>query len=304
VTLFSRIRQRFVIRGLFWRQFLAWSQGNLPHYLEPLLMNAWSLFFFLAWKSGRRSVVANMRVINPGPIWLVYLRAYRVFWNFASTFTDTINFSIYRTGFDWQVDGTQNLERMRAEDRAIVLTAHMGNYDLGSYFFADQLAKSIVIVRAAEADRESDEHSRAHRQRSQSMAGSIRYYEPTSDLAIALVSALQDNQFVAIQGDRAIDGVASREAKLFGRDVRLPAGPFALALATGAPIFPLFVVRDGRRQYRVVVGEPFAVEKTGRDRNRDIDQAMAHWSATLEKLLRSEPTQWFTFFRFFDNAAA
>jgi lauroyl/myristoyl acyltransferase len=303
VTLFSRIRQRFVIRGIFWRQFLAFSQGNIPHYLEPLLMNAWSMFFFLTWAAGRRAVVANMKVIAPGPLLLIYFRAYRVFWNFASTFTDTINFSLYRTGFDWQIDGTSTLERLQAEDRAIVITAHMGNYDLGSYFFAERMTKPVIIVRAAEADRASDEHSRAHRARS-SQTGAIRYYEPSSDLAIALVSELQDKSVVAIQGDRAIEGVASREATLFGRTVRLPAGPFALALATGARIYPLVVVRDGRRQYRVVIGEPFAVEKSGRDRNRDIDTAMQSWSITLEQLLRREPTQWFTFFRFFDDAAA
>lgn len=293
------------MRGVFWRQFLAWATRNIPHYLEPLLMVWWTLFFFVLWTPGRRAVLRNLTVISPpaGLLTMEY-RAYRVFFNFASTFNDTMHFSLHGASFDWHLEGLENFERLQHEERAIVLTAHMGNYDLGSYLFAKRIAKRIVIVRAAEPDEASDRDSRTHRERVQNLLGTIQYVEPTTDLAIELVSALQNNSIVAIQGDRVIEGVASRPVHFFGKMRPFPAGPFALALVTAAPLYPLFVVRQRRRHYRVIAAPPITVQRTGRDRDRDIDAAMTLWAARLEELLRKEFEQWFTFFPYFQEQDA
>ena len=59
---------------------------------------------------------------------------------------------------------------------------------------------------------------------------------------------------MAVQGDRVIFDVSPMEVEVEpGLVMRLPKGPLFLARATGAPCFPLFIVRDGWRRYRVVV---------------------------------------------------
>jgi hypothetical protein len=72
------------------------------------------------------------------------------------------------------------------------------------------------------------------------------------------------------------------------RDWRLPRGPFALSRASGAPILPAFVVKDGAA-YRGVVEPPFVVmqERFGAD--------AARVSGAMERILRRYPDQWYNF---------
>lgn len=289
------------MRGVFWRQSIVWALYNIPHIIRPLLMVHWTAWFFALWKGGRRAVFENLRVIRPD--WSFARRfaaAFGVFWNFAETFTDTMLFNVRRHTVDWEMVGYQNFVHLRDSDAgAIILTAHMGNYDLGSYLFANEIDRPIVIVRAAEPDPESDQDSRVRRGQHESEIGRIRFVEPTPELALDLVHALQEKCVVAIQGDRAISGVGAQQVRMFGREVMLPNGPFALALATRTIIYPLFVIRSGQHAYRVIVETPIECRRTGRGRDQDISEAMDQWAAILEKTITANVSQWFTFERYF-----
>jgi lauroyl/myristoyl acyltransferase len=231
-------------------------------------------------------------------------RSYRVFWNFACTFTDTMRFSVNRSDVDWEIHGAANLAALNAtEEGAIILTAHMGNYDLGSYLLAKTSQKRVAIVRAAEHDPDSDHDSRSRREEYGTETGKLKFFEPSAELALELVHALQEGRVVAIQGDRVINGVASLPVKLFGRNSELPAGPFALAMTTQVLIYPLFVVRLRRRTYRVIVADPIACRRTGANREEDIQRAMTQWVDTLQSVVGQYSDQWFNFEPYFKESA-
>lgn len=289
------------MRGVFWRQFLVWALFNIPHLIRPLLLVHWTGFFFAVWKNGRRAVIENLRIIHPS--WSFARRvagAFAVFWNFAETFSDTMLFNIRRHTVDWVMTGYDHFRSLRdSSDGAIILTAHMGNYDLGSYFLVTEVDRPVVIVRASERDPESDLDSRRRREQHSAESGRLRFAEPTPELALELVYALQEGSVVAIQGDRAIEGVSAQPARLFGREVMLPNGPFALALTTRVPIYPLFVVREGFHSYKVIFDAPIHVRRTSRGRDADLADAMTQWSRVLERTVSTYATQWFTFERYF-----
>jgi len=81
---------------------------------------------------------------------------------------------------------------------------------------------------------------------------------------------------------------------LFGKSARFPAGPFALAMAARAPIYPVFIVRTGRRRYRVIAYPPIEVVPS-RDREAAFAQALDAWRAVLEEVIRKWWFSWFTF---------
>jgi predicted LPLAT superfamily acyltransferase len=81
---------------------------------------------------------------------------------------------------------------------------------------------------------------------------------------------------------------------VFGRTTRLPAGPFALAMAARAPIHPMFIVRRGRRLYRLIACEPIRVPAI-RNREEAFSEAVAKWTRELENVLRASWYQWFMF---------
>ena len=41
MTKSSRWWRRFLVRGVFWRQFLRWAVLNVPLWLEPTVMASW-----------------------------------------------------------------------------------------------------------------------------------------------------------------------------------------------------------------------------------------------------------------------
>lgn len=301
--IFRRLRSRLVIRGVFWRQYQYWAVDNVPHFLEPLTIWVYTTFFYLVWPPGRRAVTRNLGVILPGSSRLVNLaRTWRVFLNFAWTMTDSARFARHRPQLDWEFEGAEWFRQLAAtEGGAILLTAHMGNYDLGSYLFAEKAERPITIVRAPEADDASEEF--AARSREQAGRGGFRvhYSASSSMLALDLVHALQGGEIVAIQGDRVIPGVAGHPTTLFGRRTAIPSGPFALAMATGAPVFPLFIAREGRRRYAVIASRPIECRRSGRDRQADLERCIGEWKDVLEEVIRRYWYQWFTFGVFFEE---
>ncbi|HVT01813.1 MAG TPA: lysophospholipid acyltransferase family protein [Thermoanaerobaculia bacterium] len=293
---------RFVPRGVFWRQYLAWAVRNVPFFVEPILLWLWATLFFLLWIPGRRGVARNMGAVFPGSSWLaLQSRAYRVFWNFACTLSDTARFSQLQRAVDWEFEGVEYLEQLaQSPEGALILTAHMGNYDLGSFLFAEKLNRPITMIRAPEVDPETQRF--AHQQRDATARNlEVTYNLESSVLAIDLVQALRDGKIVAIQGDRVVPGVTSVATSLFGQPASLPSGPFALAMVTRVLVYPLFVARVGRRRYRVLTFPPFRCERTGRNRQADIDRCVAQWRPILEQQIRDYWFQWFAFEPFMEG---
>lgn len=291
--------RRFHAYGVFWRHFLSWAVLNVPYWIEPYLLGMWAAFFTLAWGKGRRGVMENLSAIFPGSTWLGnFLRAYRVFWNFAWTIDDKVRFKELRVVPDWEFAGAEHLARLQTEEGgAIILTAHMGNYDLGAHLFASLSKRPIVMVRAPEIDPETRQFEAELDGRTAAEALKVDFSTRSSALAIDLLHALQRGEIIAIQGDMVTPGIAALPATLFGRKTEIPAGPFALSMAAHVPVYPLFIFRLGRRRYRLLVGEPFEVKRL-RDRSQAFEQAVSHWTGQLEAVVRSAWFQWFFFHPF------
>jgi lauroyl/myristoyl acyltransferase len=248
----------------------------------------------------------NLTAIFPGSTAPAnFFRTYRVFWNYAWTITDNARFRLLRTIPRWDFEHRENFEALQSHSGgAILLTAHMGSYDLGAALFAELTTRRIVMVRAPELDPETREYEeRVHEEKG---ANGLRvgFNTTATDLAFDLLAAVQSGEIVAIQGDRVTPGVASVETTLFGKRTNVPAGPFALAMASRAPIFPLFVMRRGRRHYCLLTCEPIMVTRTSRDRDHDIRRGVDEWVRALESAIRNGWQQWFAFEPFSEELAA
>jgi len=287
---------RFRPHGVFWRHFLRWAVVNVPYWCEAVILGFWTMLF-LTWGPGRRGVMANLRAILPGSWALVnFFRVYRVMWNFAWTIDDNVRFKELGVVPDWEFSGREHFERMKNEPGgAIILTAHMGSYDLGAHLFAQISKRPIVMVRAPEIDPQTRRYEEARLATPESLK--IDFSTRANELALDLLHALQRGEIIAIQGDRVTPGISTLPATLFGRRTTIPAGPFALSMAARVPIYPLFIVRLGRRSYRLIVGAPFQVERT-RDRAEGFAQTVTLWTRELEAVVREAWFQWYTFAAF------
>ena len=286
---------RFAVKGVFWRQYLDWAAVNLPFFFYPVNVFFFTLFFFFFAAPARRAVVANLSVVLPGSSRAMnYLRAFRTLQNFAWTIAEAAIYRILRAEFSYELVGAEWLEELGAARGAIVLTAHMGSYDLGAALFAEKFRREIRIVRAPEPHRESAEHLTASLEKTTEGGVKVDYNTAGALLSFDLLKALRDGEIVSIQGDRAEGDVAQINARLFGAETKMPNGPFVLSLVAQMPIYPLFIARAGCRRYRIIVREPIRVAATG-NRETDIANGVAQWCGVLEEAVAQHWEQWFAF---------
>lgn len=298
-------RRRFLAKGVVWRQALRLAVRNTPIWIEPFVIGFWSLLFLL-WGPGRRGIMRNLRAIKPGS-WPVtnFFRTYRVFWNFAWSMADAARFREDGTMPDWEFTGLTHYDTLRAhEGGAVILTAHMGSYDLGAHVFSATSHRKIVMVRAPEVEPETQAFEESWHERLRNDALHIDFNTKASELALELLHAIQHGDLVAIQGDRVTPGLSAIPATLFGKPVQIPSGPFALAMAARVPVFPLFILRAGRRHYRLVTCAPIHVERRSRQRDDDLRAAAEQWSKELENVIANGWHQWFAFEPYIGEAAA
>lgn len=297
--------RRFRARGVFWRQLLRFAVMNTPIWTEPLIHGTWALLF-LIFGPVRRGVMLNLRAIIPhsSPV-MNFLRAWRVLWNYSWTIADASRYRYLRTLPDWEFVGLDNFEELCARPGgAIILTAHMGSYDLGAELFAETTNRRMVMVRAPEVEPATREYEESARRDAPVAGLKVDFSTNASELAFDLLVCVQNGDIVAIQGDRVTPGIATHAGTLFGRRTEFPAGPFALAMAARVPIYPLFILRIARRRYRLLTCPPIEVRRTGRHRDEDLKNAIDAWSAQLESVIRTGWFQWFAFEPFSPELAA
>jgi KDO2-lipid IV(A) lauroyltransferase len=77
----------------------------------------------------------------------------------------------------------------------------------------------------------------------------------------------------------------------FGQTAYTPVGPAILSLKTGAPILPMFVLRENRIQWTLVIGPPIEIEMTA-DEKKNLETLTAEFTRTIEDAVRQYPSQW------------
>ena len=237
----------------------------------------------------RARVRENLARILPGAGPRALDRAVgETFANFAACFSDllTINRGSPERLGEYMADrrGEEHLDAACVAGRGVILiTAHLGNWELGGRLLVPRLDRPTHIVLAGEQDADLEGYLRRAGER-------LRFVtrrHATSTLG--LLAALRRNEAVAMQGDRPT-GERDLLVEFFGAPAAFPVGPFVLARATGAPVVPAYCAMKRDQRYEMVV-EPAIWVKPGEEA-----AALAAMVATLERAVRAHPTQWFNFF--------
>jgi lauroyl/myristoyl acyltransferase len=202
----------------------------------------------------------------------------------------------YRSGHERLV------EAARRGTGAILLTAHVGNFELGGLFLRDFGATTMVAY-VPDPSPVIERH-RAEARRRIGVEGIPVTSSPFA--FVPLLRALHEGRFVAMQGDRDISGTG-RGLPFFRRTASFPVGPFRLAAIAGTPVFPVFVLMEPDGRYRTVVEPPIHVGLAAGSRTEPdeaaLQDAMERWVSILSRVIRENPTQWYLFRRFWEDDA-
>jgi KDO2-lipid IV(A) lauroyltransferase len=194
------------------------------------------------------------------------------------------------------VVGFSRLVEGRLKGKGVVLlTAHLGNWEIGGLMLAEVKQPIHVVLVPDLFSGVERVRRRMHARAGVTEIPVDRTFLPT----LAVLRALDRNGIVAMQGDRDFDntGIA---APFFGREAYFPRGPFRVAMATGAVVLPAFIVRVPGGRYRAVIEEPLSIEET-RDRDAALRRNIARYVAVLERYVKAYPEQWYCFYPFWDD---
>lgn len=290
-------RARCGVFGDLPARLLTFSLAVLPWFLEPALVAGWTLVFFIIAKAQRRAVITNLRAMHPH--WGAargLLGGWRVFWNFSMTYLDAMRWETGTGGVDWEVHGLGALDDLSKRDEGcMILTAHMGNYDLAAPVFADRFKRTLYTVRAPEREEATQKIREEEIRRKEARFPNFRtlYNRDGNLLGVELARLLGEGHIVAVQGDRVMFDVSPMEVDVApGLRMTLPKGPLFLARATQAPCYPVFMTRIGWRRYQVTVLPE--IQLPPRRRGED-GEAAEIWARVVFDAAKRNWSQWFVF---------
>jgi lauroyl/myristoyl acyltransferase len=293
-------RARWYTHG--WNRDLSWRLihaiiPRVPRPLRPPIHLATTLLCFAAMPRERRAARRNLERITGRSGGASRLLSFRLFYNFSKfmvAYTDLLPFR--PEGIESRVQerekARRDLELLLAEGKGlIIVTLHLGNWEVGLRLLA-RLGRPVhVVLRPEEAEGPARFAAAARSDRA------VRVIEAGDSAwnGLELLLALRRGEVVTMQGDRAF-GPQTRRVRLFGGPVDLPAGPLALAQASGAPVVLVCCAIRGHDRYRFHVESPL---RPGPGEEA-LHASMEDLAARIERVVRLYPTQWFNFYDVWD----
>jgi KDO2-lipid IV(A) lauroyltransferase len=176
------------------------------------------------------------------------------------------------------------LERGRG---ALVLTAHLGNFELGARaagaVFRDEY-RPLFLGRP-------QRNALLYREVSRGRTASGAELLPRRDVIPQVVRALREGRPVILLNDQYSRRKRGVFVPLFGARCSTSLGMATLALRTGAPVLPGYFVRTGRDSHRAFLLPEIEPPET-EDREEWVRIATARYNIAIEHMIRAHPTQW------------
>jgi KDO2-lipid IV(A) lauroyltransferase len=182
------------------------------------------------------------------------------------------------------VEGDEKYQAARAAGKgAIILTAHVGSFEVGMASLLEREQRVHVVFRRDSFGLFERTRSRLRRQ--------LGVIEHCVDDGLAtwmrLREALEADEVVLVQGDRVMPGQKGRRVTMLGGHVVLPTGPLRLASATGSPIIPIFSIREPDGKIRLFIEQPIRVDDPA-----SFETGLEAIRSVIERYLKRFPDQW------------
>ena len=174
-------------------------------------------------------------------------------------------------------------QRLALGKGLILVTGHLGNWELGGAYIA---ARGLPIDAVARhmANPLFDRYLTGTRQR---IGMNVVHDE---DAVRRVPRALRGGRAVAFLVDQGAVGLASTWVPFFGRFAKTPRGPAVFALRLGTPVMFGVALRQPSGRYQLSF-EPIEIADTG-DREADVDRIVADYTQVLERWIRRAPEQY------------
>jgi KDO2-lipid IV(A) lauroyltransferase len=187
-----------------------------------------------------------------------------------------------------QIVGKERLDEALALGRGVIsLSAHLGNFLIMIGRLAVEGYHVDLVVKRAKNGAFED---RLESLRKELGYNSI-YVTPRIQSAKASLTSLKNNHVLVLHGDQR-QRKGGIDVTFFGMPVKAAAGPISLALSTGAPVIPMFMVRNEDRMSHTLFIEPPLEMSTTDSKEDDIRTHVQKYTDVIQSYVEKYPDQW------------
>ncbi|WDF68502.1 hypothetical protein PQ465_19675 [Sphingobacterium oryzagri] len=251
-----------------------------------------AFYYFLFYPKSFSSIYYYLRFRQKYSALRAFFGVYRVYFVFGQTIIDKVAISAgLRDKFTYEFDGIETLkEALAAERGGILISAHVGNFEIADKFFADiDVNFQINLVTAGQERTIIKAYM-------EEIAGgsSVKFITIKDDLShvFEINDALSKNELICFTGDRYYEGSKTLEADFLGAPASFPAGPFHIASRLSVPVIFVYVMKEKNLHYHLYARRATQVKR------RDVQTYLDAYTASVAQIVMRYPLQWFNFFDF------
>jgi KDO2-lipid IV(A) lauroyltransferase len=196
-----------------------------------------------------------------------------------------------------KLEGKEHLDdTLRKGNGAIALTAHLGNFPLMNVRLVDEGYPLSLVAR----DPENPKVAKMITSYRDAVGIESIPDKPRMACVSKSLKALKQNRILLLQIDQ---NAPSTECwvDFFGYLVPTFKGPVIFSLRTGAPILPMFIIRNPDSFHKLIIHPPFQLSISG-NAEQDITSNIARLTKVVEATIREYPEQWWWIHRRFKRA--
>ncbi|WP_067150029.1 LpxL/LpxP family acyltransferase [Pseudotamlana agarivorans] len=252
-----------------------------------------SYFFFFAWGNTKanynyfrkRQQFSSLKSI---------ISIFRSYYVFGQTIIDKIAIpSGLRDKFSYHFDGVELInETLRNKKGGILISAHVGNFEIAEYFFGELEEKAAINILTTDSEH-SDIKTYLESVTDKPNVNLIYIQEDLSHI-FEINAALARNELVCITGDRYVKGAKYLSEIFLNEEAAFPAGPFLISSRLRVPVLFVYVMKETRTHYHLYT-------RKAEFKQRDAQALLKEYIESLSWILNQYPLQWFNYFYFWNT---
>lgn len=218
--------------------------------------------------------------------------AYKSYYSFAKVLCDKMALLTgHNTHYTFNFDGKHHLQKMADDGNGgILISAHMGNWEVASQLLSGLGVKVNVVMMDAEYDQIKDYVSSVVGERQYNI---IPVKQDMSHI-FGISNALINKEFICIHGDRFTEDAKVMGIEFLGGQAYFPTGPFAISKRLKVPATYVYAMKETDSHYHFYATEPFTFEHSLRE-------FLESYAKELEKKVHQYPYQWFNYYDFWQQ---
>jgi len=216
--------------------------------------------------------------------------AKEVFFNFTLTPLETIYMvavPFERSVMNIKIKGQENLDAALAKGNGVIaLGAHLGSFTMLGTRLAREGYAFNIIVNQSKFPKLTERLADLQRKVGQ------KPFPPkpaTTSVKKSLNSLRRNEILYLIADEQQIRGGVP--VPFFGQTAYTPPGPAIFSLKTGAPILPMFVLREKGIPKTLLIGSPIEIKRTF-DEKKDTELLITKFTKVIEDFIKQYPSQW------------